>query len=104
MPTYTIQVPDGRTVTAEAPDEATAMKGIQDWYKANPKAEAKAPELSTGEKALDTVISAGSGVTKGTLDLGTAPAELATAGAGVARKLGASEDTINTVKLSLIHI
>jgi hypothetical protein len=99
MPKYTIQVPDGRKVTAEAPDEATAMKGIQEWYAQNSKTEAPAaPELSAGETALDTAISAGSGVTKGALDLATAPASLATAGAGAARGLGASEETIDYVK------
>jgi hypothetical protein len=36
MPKYTIQVPDGRKVTAEAPDEATALAGVQDWHSKNP--------------------------------------------------------------------
>lgn len=48
MPKYTIQVPDGRKVTAEAPDEASAMAGIQEWYAAE---EAKAAKVLPGAAA-----------------------------------------------------
>lgn len=36
MPVYTIQLPDGRTMRAEAPDEAAALRGAQEWFAANP--------------------------------------------------------------------
>jgi hypothetical protein len=92
MPKYTIQVPDGRTVVAEAPDEASAMQGIQEWYKSNPK------QASTKETVVDAAKGVGSGLLKGGLDIGTAGAEIASAGANVARNLGVSEDTIDTIK------
>lgn len=44
MPTYTIQLPDGRTMRAEAPDEATALAGAQEWFAANPRAPAAAAD------------------------------------------------------------
>lgn len=43
MPQFTIQSPDGRKITIEAGDEQTAMRGAQEWAKANPK------KLSLGE-------------------------------------------------------
>jgi hypothetical protein len=35
MPIYTIQAPSGHEVDIDAPDEATAVKGAQDWYAQN---------------------------------------------------------------------
>ncbi|MBR1169144.1 hypothetical protein [Bradyrhizobium liaoningense] len=35
MPTYTIQIPDGRHMVVEAPDEQTALTGVQDWHAQN---------------------------------------------------------------------
>jgi hypothetical protein len=35
MPVFEIQTPDGRTLDIEAPDEATAIAGAQEWYAAN---------------------------------------------------------------------
>lgn len=37
MPRYTIEAPDGRKITIEAGDQATALRGAQEWAKANPK-------------------------------------------------------------------
>ncbi len=37
MSVFTIQAPDGRKIKIEAADEATAMRGAQEWSKANPK-------------------------------------------------------------------
>lgn len=37
MPKYTIQSPDGRKITVEAGDEQTAVRGAQEWAKANPR-------------------------------------------------------------------
>ena len=34
--TYTIQAPDGRKITVRADDEATALRGAQEWADANP--------------------------------------------------------------------
>jgi hypothetical protein len=36
--TYTIQAPDGRKITIRANDEATALRGAQEWVEANPAA------------------------------------------------------------------
>lgn len=36
MPIYTIGTPDGRELDIEAPDEATALRGAQEWSAANP--------------------------------------------------------------------
>ena len=36
MATYTIEAPDGRKITIEAADEATAIRGAQEWTAANP--------------------------------------------------------------------
>ena len=36
MPRYKLQGPDGRTVTIEAADRATALRGAQEWAAANP--------------------------------------------------------------------
>lgn len=40
MPTFTIKSPDGRRITITAADEATAMRGAQEWAKGQPKARA----------------------------------------------------------------
>src|SRR5688572_12164501 len=37
MPRYTIALPDGRTMEAEAGTEADALAGAQAWYAANTK-------------------------------------------------------------------
>lgn len=41
MPTFTLQAPDGRKVKIEAVDQATAMRGAQEWYASQGKAPAK---------------------------------------------------------------
>ena len=44
---YTIRSPSGRTITIDAPDEATALRGAQEWEAANaqPKAQSKLAEI-----------------------------------------------------------
>lgn len=43
MPIYTIQTPEGKKLKIEAADEATAIRGAQDWSRQNaPKAKARA--------------------------------------------------------------
>lgn len=37
MGVYTIEAPDGRRIKIEAPDEATAVKGAEEWVSANPR-------------------------------------------------------------------
>lgn len=49
MPQYTIQAPDGRKITIEAGDQQTALRGAQEWAKANPP---KSRKLSVGDHAL----------------------------------------------------
>jgi hypothetical protein len=103
MPEFTIQVPDGRSLTVEAKDKAAALRGVKKWYADNPKkTETDKPSASIGETALDSAISAGAGVTKGTLDLAQAPADLATLGAAGARGLGVPESVIDAVKGSIV--
>lgn len=48
MPTYSIQLPDGRVMDAEAPDEPTALKGAQDWFAANGKSTPAAQPVTAG--------------------------------------------------------
>jgi hypothetical protein len=36
VPVFTIQAPDGRKIDIEAADEATALRGAQEWSQANP--------------------------------------------------------------------
>jgi hypothetical protein len=49
MPQFTIQLPDGRTMVAEAPSEAEAMAGAQSWYADNPAASAAAGARGASE-------------------------------------------------------
>jgi hypothetical protein len=37
MPVYTIQSPDGRKIKIEAADQATALRGAQEWASTNPR-------------------------------------------------------------------
>jgi len=70
MPIFDIAVPDGRTVTIEAADQAAALRGAQEWHAANPR-------LSQAE---DIARSAVSGLGQGVIN---------TAGmAGDAREFG----------------
>jgi hypothetical protein len=41
--TYTIQAPDGRRITIRAADEQTAIRGAQEWVRANPATPAPPP-------------------------------------------------------------
>jgi hypothetical protein len=50
MPRYTIALPDGRTMEAEAGTEADALAGAQAWYAANPKA---SPAAGSRAAAVD---------------------------------------------------
>lgn len=43
MPIYTIGTPDGRKLKIEAADEATAIRGAQEWSASNPATPAPAP-------------------------------------------------------------
>jgi hypothetical protein len=44
MPVFSIELPDKRVVDIEAADQATAVRGAQEWHQANPK-----PEMGWGE-------------------------------------------------------
>lgn len=50
MPIYKIGTPDGRTLRIEAPDEATALRGAQEWAEANPKA--SGPAITVGDRQI----------------------------------------------------
>lgn len=51
MAIYTIGAPDGRKIKIEAPDEATAIRGAQEWTAANP---IKQPgDFGTGSPVVD---------------------------------------------------
>jgi len=82
MPTYDLALPDGRTLTLEAPDESTAMSAATDWHKAN-------PAVSTG---TDVAKGAGAGLAEGAINAATLPRAVLDAayGAGkwVSGKLG----------------
>lgn len=99
MARFKVSGPDGKSYAIEAPDSDTAAKEADAFFAtkvATSQSEApKAPDISA---VADSAIGAGAGVTKGTLDLGTGPADIATMGADLARKLGVSEDTINKIK------
>jgi hypothetical protein len=47
MPVYTLQSPDGRKIKIEANDEATAMRGAQEWAKSAPP-----KKLSAGQHVV----------------------------------------------------
>lgn len=47
MSVFTIQTPDGRKLKIEAADQATAIRGAQEWTAANP---VKAPDAALNEK------------------------------------------------------
>lgn len=54
MPIFEIQTPDGRTLDIEAPDEGTALRGAQEWYKANPDPKKVAEaEVRSGDNRPD---------------------------------------------------
>jgi hypothetical protein len=96
-----IRMPDGKQVRFPDDMSKDEIKGIiskkyPDAFKAKEK-EPEKPSASIGDTALDAAISAGAGVTKGTLDLGTAPAELGTMARGAAEGLGVSKDTVDTI-------
>lgn len=54
MSVFTIQAPDGRKIKIEAGDEATAMRGAQEWAAANPLSSppVTATEISEIEKVV----------------------------------------------------
>jgi hypothetical protein len=63
MPVYKIAVPDGRTVTIEAGDEQTAMRGAQEWYVGQGKQPPQEP--SALRSATDTLSDATAGLGQG---------------------------------------
>jgi hypothetical protein len=57
MPVFTLQAPDGRKVKIEAADQATAMRGAQEWYASQ---QPRSPNVGK-----DVAKSGGSGVARG---------------------------------------
>jgi len=85
MPIYTIGTPDGRKLRIEAPDEATALRGAEEWSAQNsvpaappaetiapvaeiPAQEAYNPLQRLGESAYNTGVGALQGMTMGAYD------------------------------------
>lgn len=58
MATYSIKSPDGRTIQIRANDEATAVRGAQEWVQANPIA--TPGNVAQPSPALDQALAAGS--------------------------------------------
>lgn len=103
MPVFTIETPSGKRLKIEAPDEATAMQGAQDFEEGRaqvetappaPQAAPPAPSAGTGE---DVLRSAGTGLRQGVEGLGGMFGDAAKMQGDIAGwaagKLGAGEDT-----------
>lgn len=60
MARYTIQAPDGRKITIEAGDEATAVRGAQEWAEANP---AQPGTVGQPSEAFNSATANASGMT-----------------------------------------
>jgi len=70
MPIYTIGTPEGRKLRIEAPDEATALRGAQEWSAsqatpAGPAAPAPAPEAPAAPQREGLFPQFASGMTEG---------------------------------------
>lgn len=54
MAVFTIQAPDGRRIKIEAVDQATAMRGAQEWAAANPAEQAapSGPMITVGDRKI----------------------------------------------------
>ena len=86
MPTFTIQAPDGRKITIQAADQATALRGAQQWATANP-ARGSSPQGATDPITgyLTTAARAVPGLTE--------------LGAGYSAALRSADDLVNGRKL-----
>ena len=70
MPTYTIRVPDGRTIRIASAAPATAVRDAESWASANPPANgARAAPADQPATLASMVKSFGSGVAKGVAGL-----------------------------------
>ena len=52
MPVFSIELPDGRVMDAEAPNEAAAMAGARQWFAANPRWATQPPPQPAGRSGL----------------------------------------------------
>lgn len=76
MAIFTIQAPDGRKIKIEAADEATAIRGAQEWVAANPKA-GPSPQFQDAmadASAMSQSLKFGDQRPQPPVDLGTATA------------------------------
>lgn len=82
MPIFDLALPDGRTLTLEAPDQNSALTAATEWHAANPKV----------DTATDVGRSAVSGLAEGAINLATMPRSVFdaaySAGRWSARQLG----------------
>jgi hypothetical protein len=76
MPVFKIATPDGRTLSIEAGDEQTALRGAQEWYVGQGK-QPKADVSTMGDMAK----SAGVGLAQGVIGLAGLPGDLSELGA-----------------------
>lgn len=71
MAVFTIQTPDGRELDIEAADEATALRGAQEWVAANPKGTAPSQPPSAASMSPQDQLNA---EIRRTLGMGQQPA------------------------------
>src|SRR5688572_3265675 len=80
MSVFTIQTPDGRKIKIEAADEATAVRGAQEYVEANPPQQAPAaapqPQAEPAPGVMDFASQALSGVNEGIANLAGAPVQI----------------------------
>jgi len=88
MSIFTIQSPDGRKIRIEAVDQATAIRGAQEWVKAHPAqidmSVSKRFKNKPGPGPLDFVSQGMSGLNEGIATAMGAPVDIATAGINLA--------------------
>lgn len=97
MPTYTIETPLGKRLTIDAPDEAQAMAGAQQWHAEN-GGSASAPAAEPPGVLSDAAQSLGIGAVKGGIGLagmGGDVRDLASTGVGkIAGMFGGNPENV----------
>jgi hypothetical protein len=71
MPNFTIETPSGKRLTIEAPDEATAMRGAQEWFaqQQQPQVLFAADPLGSDGVSGDSIRAANAGDTRSQMPL-----------------------------------
>jgi hypothetical protein len=93
MAVFSIETPSGKILDIEAPDQATALRGAQEWHAQN---------MSGADVALDVAKGAGTGLAEGTMSLAGLPGDagsLMNAGAdAIGSRLGIGADKVEAFK------